>query len=41
MRGKKKFIYYSEKYYFSFKNSNDKAKNCLFLTNSYKENLSQ
>ena len=37
----KKIIYYRKKYYFSFKNSNDKAKNCSFLTNSYKENLSQ
>ena len=28
------FIYYSEKYYFYFKNSNGKAKSCSFLTNS-------
>ena len=28
------FIYYREKYYFYFKNSNGKAKSCLFLTNS-------
>ena len=28
------FIYYNEKYYFYFKNSNGKAKSCSFLTNS-------
>ena len=28
------FIYYSQKYYFYFKNSDGKAKSCSFLTNS-------